>query len=225
MTALCARMRRCSALPVQGGFTSLCARTRGEPVCACRFNQCVLHALPLKAGGRAPPTASRSCRPATRFQRRVTTCPHENEEKDTPHSSPAHPHAAQRAVTGWRGGLGGVGADLASAGSMRPPPSPARHVSTARLATTKVSQETVAPPQKPGKKQHATAAQRGSPTHTPTEKRAITPINGTTHTTEKASPKTTPDNKPNPGYAPIAYTPCMAPCNRCLMHRNRETRS
>ena len=54
---------------------------------------------------------------------------------------PAHPHAAQRAVTGWRGGLGRVGADLASAGSMRPPPSPARTDSTAWLATTNVSRE------------------------------------------------------------------------------------
>ena len=52
------------------------------------------------------------------------------------------PHAAQRAVPGWRGGLGRGGADLASAGSMRPPPSPARHVSTAWPATTQARQET-----------------------------------------------------------------------------------
>ena len=58
------------------------------------------------------------------------------------HPLPAHPHAAQRAVPGWRGGLGRAGADLASAGSMRPPPSPARHVSTAWLATTHASRET-----------------------------------------------------------------------------------
>ena len=58
------------------------------------------------------------------------------------HPLPAYPHAAQRAVPGWRGGLGRVGADLASAGSMRPPPSPARNVSTARLATTHATRET-----------------------------------------------------------------------------------
>ena len=63
------------------------------------------------------------------------------------------PHAAQRAVPGWRGGLGG-GADLASAGSMRPPPSPARHVSTASAATT--NQANGPPPQTPAEKQHAT---------------------------------------------------------------------
>ena len=78
------------------------------------------------------------------------------------------PHAAQRAVPGWRGGLGRVGADLASAGSMRPPPSPARTVSTAWLATKHVSRETArhhkrqprnrTPPHKPAKKRHAPAA-------------------------------------------------------------------
>jgi hypothetical protein len=57
------------------------------------------------------------------------------------HPPSAYPHAAQRAVPGWRGGLGRVGADLASVGSMRPPPSPARTDSTVRLATTHVSQE------------------------------------------------------------------------------------
>ena len=84
----------------------------------------------------------------------------------------AHPHAAQRAVPGWRGGLGRVGADLASAGSMRPPPSPARTDSTARLATTHVRRDTAArqaktgsPPNLPAKKQqrHPPQSRNSSP--------------------------------------------------------------
>ena len=69
-----------------------------------------LHALPLKPGGRAPPTASRSCRPATRFQRRVTTCPHRKTEKKPLASSACVPtrSAACRAVmAGWAGEGGG----------------------------------------------------------------------------------------------------------------------
>jgi hypothetical protein len=55
--------------------------------------------------------------------------------------------AALRAVTGWRGGLGRVGADLVSAARMRPPPSPVfptlhRQHSAAR--PTHVSRETLA---------------------------------------------------------------------------------
>ena len=93
--------------------------------------------------------------------------------RGNPHLLSAHPHAAQRAVPGWRGGLGRVGADLASAGSMRPPPSPARHVSTAWLATTNVSREAAArqaktgsSPHPPAEKQHATtpASQEAPPT-------------------------------------------------------------
>ena len=102
-----------------GGVTSLCARSRGEP-------------------------SSAHCE--QRLSERLTPCPCDPVCACTGMRGhaflPAHPHAAQRAVPGWRGGLGRVGADLASAGSMRPPPSPARHVSTAWLATTKARQET-----------------------------------------------------------------------------------
>jgi hypothetical protein len=52
--------------------------------------------------------------------------------------------AALRAVPGWRGGLGRVGADLVSAARMRPPPSSARTDSTTRFAPTHVSRETLA---------------------------------------------------------------------------------
>ena len=102
-----------------GDVTSLCARSRGEP-------------------------SSAHCE--QRLSERLTPCPCDPvcactgiRRQKTPAFLSAHPHAAQRAVPGWRGGLGSVGADLASAGSMRPPPSPARHVSTARLATTQAS--------------------------------------------------------------------------------------
>ena len=158
---------------VGGNMTSLCARTRGEP-------------------------SSAHCE--QRLSERLTPCPcdpvcactgmrgHAEKEKSgpkggktmqprSPGSPPflsAYPHAAQRAVPGWRGGLGRVGADLASAGSMRPPPSPARHVSTARHATTHASQETA------GYANTArlatttvsreTAARHGSPPHTSGEK-------------------------------------------------------
>ena len=102
-----------------GGVAALCARTRGEP-------------------------SSARCK--QRLSERLTPCPRDPVCACTGMRGhaflPAHPHAAQRAVPGWRGGLGRVGADLASAGSMRPPPSPARHVSTAWLATTQARQET-----------------------------------------------------------------------------------
>ena len=113
----------CFALLIRAGAAALCARTRGEPS---------------------------SARCEQRLSERLTPCPCEpvyactgmRGQKLQPAFLSAYPHAAQRAVPGWRGGLGRVGADLASAGSMRPPPSPARHVSTARLATTHVRRET-----------------------------------------------------------------------------------
>ena len=108
-----------SVCPGRGDIASLCARSRGEPS---------------------------SARCEQRLSERLTPCPCDPVCACTGMRVHAflspHPHAAQRAVTGWRGGLGRVGADLASAGSMRPPPSPARHVSTAWLATTKARQET-----------------------------------------------------------------------------------
>ena len=120
VNSVCARARgRPRSLHGWGGVASLCARSRGEP-------------------------SSAHCE--QRLSERLTPCPCDpvcacTGIRDHAFLSP-HPHAAQRAVPGWRGGLGRVGADLASAGSMRPPPSPARHVSTAWLATTKASRET-----------------------------------------------------------------------------------
>ena len=110
---------RCFALLIRADAASLCARTRGEP-------------------------SSAHCE--QRLSERLTPCPCDpvcacTGMRGHAFLSPT-PHAAQRAVPGWRGGLGRVGADLASAGSMRPPPSPARHVSTAWLATKHVRQET-----------------------------------------------------------------------------------
>ena len=124
------------------------------------------HSAPGQGVSRPPHAASRDCRSAHPLSGRSRVRLHRNagsrRKRQTagnqqakrlakrcgqgtssdPHSLSPTPHAAQRAVPGWRGGLGRVGADLASAGSMRPPPSPARHVSTARLATTKASKET-----------------------------------------------------------------------------------
>ena len=112
---------------------------------------------PVQGVSRPPHTASRDCRNGSPLARAIPCAPAPecgdtrqegkagkrcSEVQKYPAFLPAHPHAAQRAVTGWRGGLGRVGADLASAGSMRPPPSPARHVSTVRLATTPASRET-----------------------------------------------------------------------------------
>ena len=119
------------------GAASLCARTRGEPSsahCEQRLSErltprpcdpaCACTGIRGHAGkGKSGQTMQRGAKEPLLF-------------------SSATPHAAQRAVPGWRVGLGRVGADLASAGSMRPPPTPARHVSTARLATTKASLET-----------------------------------------------------------------------------------
>ena len=119
-----------------GGVTSLCARSRGEPSSAhCeqrlseRLTPCPCDPVCACTGMRGHvEKGKKRANDATRSQRTAAFL------------SP-HPHAAQRAVPGWRGGLGRVGADLASAGSMRPPPSPARHVSTAWLATTHVRPE------------------------------------------------------------------------------------
>ena len=135
----------------------------------------LLRSAPAQGVSRPPHAASRDCRNGSPLAR-ANPCAPAPEYGDTrkkeqagkrlakrcsrgvngnPHPMSAHPHAAQRAVTGWRGGLGRVGADLASAGSMRPPPSPARHVSTAWLATTKASRETT-----------RTSARLGTPPHT-----------------------------------------------------------
>ena len=119
-----------------GGAASLCARSRGEPSSAhCeqrlseRLTPCPCDPVCACTGMRGHAGKGKS---GQTMQRGATQPLH--------FLSPT-PNAAQRAVTGWRGGLGRVGADLASAGSMRPPPSPARTVSTARLATTHVSRE------------------------------------------------------------------------------------
>ena len=135
------------------------------PCCAvlCCAVLALLRSAPVQGVSRPPHTASRDCRNGSPLARAIPCAPapeyadtREKEDKQAKSSQkilqngaaveqkepaflPAHPHAAQRAVTGWRGGLGRVGADLASAGSMRPPPSPERHVSTAWLATTPAS--------------------------------------------------------------------------------------
>ena len=161
------------------------------------------HAAPVQGVSRPPHTASRDCRNGSPLARAIPCAPAPecgvtrekeqagqrcNEEQKHPAFLPAHPHAAQRAVPGWRGGLGRVGADLASAGSMRPPPSPARHVSTAWLATTHASRETArnhtrqprnsTPPPKPSKQRqyiatrhHTSQARNGSPPQTPAQQR------------------------------------------------------
>ena len=138
----------------------------------------LLRSAPGQGVSRPPHTASRDCRNGSPLARAIPCAPAPEcgvtrEEgiaagKVQPAFLSAPPHAAQRAVPGWRGGLGRVGADLASAGSMRPPPSPARHVSTAWLATTQARQETArhhkrqprnrTPPHKPAKKWPAPAA-------------------------------------------------------------------
>ncbi len=124
------------APPLRAEVVARPPASSGEPEHACT-------ARPRQAGQKDPDageakTETKMAKATARARARSThaqrPCP--------PHRLSAHPYAAQRAVTGWRGGLGRVGADLASAGSMRPPPSPARHVSTAWFATTKTRQET-----------------------------------------------------------------------------------
>ena len=165
------------------GVASLCARTRGEPssahceqrlserltpcpcdpVCACRFNSWLLHALPLKPGGRAPPTASRSCRPATRFHRRVTTCPHRKTEKKPLASSacvPTRSATSRAGMAGWAGEGGGRFGERREYEAPTLPSTPrqhgmarhhtcqarnATHINTARLAPTPASRETARP--------------------------------------------------------------------------------
>ena len=166
------------------------------------------HSAPVQGVSRPPHTASRDCRTAhplpvrsrVRLHRKAGSRRKENGRqpqervaqklakrcsrgaKGTLYFLSAHPHAAQRAVTGWRGGLGRVGADLASAGSMRPPPSPARHVSSAWLATTKASRETTRhantarlaticvsreTPARPASRHHTSPPTRQAPKHLP----------------------------------------------------------
>ena len=161
--------RRCFALRggifglvcgIGGGVTSLSARSRGEPSSAhCeqrlseRLTPCpcdpVCACTGMRGHARKGKNGYRQTRKQTKGWKRDVA-----RSKKQPAFLPAPPHAAQRAVPGWRGGLGRVGADLASAGSMRPPPSPARTVSTAWLA-----------PQTPGKKR-----QRETPPHQPANK-------------------------------------------------------
>ena len=152
----------------------------------CQVGVALLRSAPGQGVSRPPHTASRDCRNGSPLARAIPCAP-APEYGDTwkkeqagkrlakrcsrgvngnPHPLSPIPHAAERAVTGWRGGLGRVGADLASAGSMRPPPSPAHHVSTARLATQHVTPQTAhhhkrqartaTQPNTPAKKQHAT---------------------------------------------------------------------
>ena len=150
---------------------------RANP-CSPAVFQRFLHALPLKPGGRAPPTASRSCRPAARFHRRTWERLHPETKtgkkaaKGKPAFFVSDPRsAASRArMAGW---AGEVGADLASARGMRPPPSPARtsarHGSppsagkrqhdSARLATTHAS------PTKAARRLATTTASRETTRH------------------------------------------------------------
>ena len=173
--------------PGWGGVTSLCARSRGEPSsahCEQRLSDGspLARAIPCapapECGDTRQKETSGTGKPESRQKAGKTMRPRSERQ---PAFLPAHPHAAQRAVPGWRGGLGRVGADLASAGSMRPPPSPARHVSTAWLATTKARKETAAarrgsPPQQSAEKQLATthASQETARHHHPTHFRAHT---------------------------------------------------
>ena len=152
----------CCTLLIRADAASLCARTRGEPSSAHCEQRLSERLTPRPCDPVCACTGMRGH--AGKGKSGQTT---QRGDKEPLHSSSAYPHAAQRAVPGWRGGLGRVGADLASAGSMRPPPSPARHVSTAWLATTNVSREAAArqaktgsSPHPPAEKQHATTQAR-----------------------------------------------------------------
>ena len=153
----------------------------------------LLRSAPVQGVSRPPHTASRDCRTAHPLPVRSRVRLHRNagsrgkreklagkeagktmqlRSQRSPAFLSAPPHAAQRAVPGWRGGLGRVGADLASAGSMRPPPSPARHVSTAWLATKHVRQET--PRHHTRQAINNTPCQHGTPPQKPAEKHLAT---------------------------------------------------
>ena len=181
------------AAPGDGsGVTSLCARSRGEPSSAHCEQRLSERLTPCPCDPVCACTGMRGH--AGKGKRRVkgwkTMQPR---SQRTPVFLSAPPHAAQRAVPGWRGGLGRVGADLASAGSMRPPPSPARHVSTAWLATTKARKETA-------------AARRGSPPNTSAEKQHAT----TKARQETAQPDPAPrhDTTPAPKHLPDQNEHC-----------------
>ena len=144
-TAVC--LSGCRVCPGWGGVASLvlrwrgngsvlCARSRGEPSSAHCEQRLSERLTPCPCDPVCACTGMRGH--AGRKEKRANDAT--MSQKTVACLSPT-PHAAQRAVPGWLGGLGRVGADLASAGSMRPPPSPARHVSTARLATTQTSRE------------------------------------------------------------------------------------
>ena len=204
--------------PVQGG--GFFAALRPAKVVT------LLHSAPVQGVSRPPHAASRDCRTAHPLPVRTRVRLHRNAgsrgkrqtagnqqakrlakrcsrgAKGNPHPMSAHPHAAQRAVPGCRGGLGRVGADLASAGSMRPTPSPARHVSTVRLATTHVSRTTAphthragTPPHKPAQqKHHDNTPHASQPRNTPTR----------LHTSQPASPDTHTQTSPAiPAHIPI----------------------
>ena len=109
-------------LPSWGGVTSLCARTRGEPSSAHCEQRLSERLTPRPCDPVCACTGIRGH--ATKEKSGKTT---QRGATQPLHFLSLTPNAAQRAVPGWRGGLGRVGADLASAGSMRPPPSPARH--------------------------------------------------------------------------------------------------
>ncbi len=168
-----------------------------------------LRSAPVQGVNRPPHTASRDCQTAHPLPVRTRVRLHRNagsrgkrkkwakgwqndapkERTATRHLLSPIPHAAQRAVPGWRGGLGRVGADLASAGSMRPPPSPARYVSTARLATTYASRETGCHHTRQAiSNTPCMPTRHGSPPHTSAEKQhATTPASRETDRHEKAA--------------------------------------
>ena len=109
---------------------------------------CFPHSLPLEAGGRArlhrKTKTGRTGKPGCRRSKNRNKNGQSNGQgKEHPCTAPMPtPPSIRTPVCSAASRAGMAGADLASAGSMRPPPSPARHVSTARLATTKAVQET-----------------------------------------------------------------------------------
>ena len=177
------------------GWRCLALLIRADVASLCRFGVTLLHSAPVQGVSRPPHTASRDCRNGSPLARAIPCAPAPecgdtrkkeqagqrcNEEQKHPAFLPAHPHAAQRAVPGWRGGLGRVGADLASAGSMRPPPSPTRHVSTTRQHGTA--------------RHHARQQRSSTPPHLPAEKRLAT----TNARRATATPTNQADTPPQP---------------------------